>query len=293
VDSDSVATQYCDRIFDMYDSSLDYPYFVEGIYDYLIINGRGGAGSKDDLSTTLEHPACELFGVNQYVREKYRQTGYFVSGPNTIDFLEEWYWMCTHPKVLKNFEFYAPYHEETLANVLLWKYNRLDGLPYIYMNGNNETIDKVFNEKLFTGESRHLGEWFKIPGREEDLLFVHGEKRGWIREEMLERLKIRQSKLKTYPNINQTKNWGDILSQFLLEHFSGKKLNKKDVFYFDDASYMLDKNGKIVGIGSSMKYIMPDDYVWGTGCIDEYHVGHKPKKEKGGALRHLSLFAVS
>jgi len=36
VDSDSVATQYCDRIFDMYDSSLDYPYFVEGIYDYLI-----------------------------------------------------------------------------------------------------------------------------------------------------------------------------------------------------------------------------------------------------------------
>lgn len=278
VDSDSVATQYCDRIFDMYDSSLDYPYFVEGIYDYLIINGRGGAGSKDDLSTTLEHPACELFGVNQYVREKYRQTGYFVAGQKTIEFLEEWYWMCVHPKVLKNFELYAPYHEETLANVLLWKYNRLDGLPYIYMNGNNQTIDKVFNEKLFTGQPRHLGEWFRIPGKEEDLLFVHGEKRGWIREEMLERLKIRQSKLKTYPNIDPTKNWGDILSQFLLEHFSGKKLNKKDVFYFDDASYMLDKNGKIVGIGSSMKYIMPDDYVWGTGCIDEYHVGQKPKK---------------
>lgn len=278
VDSDSVATQYCDRIFDMYDSSLDYPYFVEGIYDYLIINGRGGAGSKDDLSTTLEHPACELFGVNQYVREKYRQTGYFVAGQNTIDFLEEWYWMCVHPKVLKNFELYAPYHEETLANVLLWKYNRLDGLPYIYMNGTNQTIDKVFNENLFTGQPRHLGEWFRIPGKEEDLLFVHGEKRGWIREEMLERLRIRKSKLKTYPNIDPTKNWGDILTKFLLEHFSGTKLKKEDVFYFDDASYMLDKNKKIVGIGSSMKYVMPDDYVWGTGCIDEYHVGHKPKK---------------
>ena len=40
VDSDSVATQYCDRIFDMYDTNTNYPYFVEGIYDYQLINGR-------------------------------------------------------------------------------------------------------------------------------------------------------------------------------------------------------------------------------------------------------------
>ena len=183
VDSDSVATQYCDRIFDMYNSELDYPYFVEGIYEYLVINGRGGASNREDLSSTLEHHVCELFGINQYVRQKYRQTGYFVAGQNTIDFLEEWYWMCNHPKILKDFGFYAPFHEETIANALLWKYNRLDGLPYIYMNGNNETINKVFNEKLFTGEPRHLGDWFKIPGKEKDLLFVHGEKREKIRED--------------------------------------------------------------------------------------------------------------
>ena len=54
------------------------------MYDYLLINGRGGAASRKDLSTTLEHPACELFNVNQYVRQKYRQTGYFVSGQNCI-----------------------------------------------------------------------------------------------------------------------------------------------------------------------------------------------------------------
>jgi autotransporter strand-loop-strand O-heptosyltransferase len=278
VDSDSVATQYCDRIFDMYDSSLDYPYFVEGIYDYLHINGRGGADSRDDLSTTLEHPACELFGINQYVRQRYRQTGYFVAGQNTIDFLEEWYWMCTHPKILKNFGFYAPYHEETIANVLLWKYDRLDGLPYIYTNGDNQTLDRIFTKEKFTGHPQHLGPWFRIPATEEDLLFIHGEKRNWVREEMIERLKIRASKVKTYPNIDPKKNWGDILSKFLLEHFSGKKLNKQDVFYFDDESYMLDKNGKIVGIGSSMKYVRSDDYVWGTGCIDEHHVGNKPRK---------------
>ena len=278
VDSDSIATQYCDRIFDMYDSNLDYPYFAEGIYEYLHINGRGGAETREDMSTTLEHPACELFGANQYIRQKYRQTGYFVAGQNTIDFLDEWSWMCNHPKVLKNFQHYAAYHEETIANVLLWKYGHLDGLPFIYTNGDNQTIDKIFKEELFTGTPRNLGPWFKIPGYEKDLLFFHGEKRGFIQEEMIERLKIRASGLRNNYNIDPTKNWGDVLSQFLLEHFSGKKLNKNDVFYFDDAAHMLDKNGKIVGIGSSMKYVRPDDYVWGTGCIDEYHVGNKPKK---------------
>ena len=278
VDSDSIATQYCDRIFDMYDSKLDYPYFAEGIYEYLHINGRGGADTREDMSTTLEHPACELFGANQYIRQKYRQTGYFVAGPNTIDFLDEWSWMCNHPKVLKDFQHYAAYHEETIANVLLWKYGHLDGLPLIYTNGDNQTIDKIFKEELFTGNPKSIGLWFKIPGKEEDLLFIHGEKRGFIQEEMIERLKIRASGLRNNYNIDPTKNWGDILSQFLLEHFSGKKLNKNDVFYFDEAAHMLEKNGKIVGIGSSMKYVMPDDYVWGTGCIDEHHVGDKPRK---------------
>jgi hypothetical protein len=122
VDSDSVATTYVDNIFGYYDEQSFYPYFTEGIYDYLHNNGRGGADSKNDLSTTLEHPACELFGINQYIRDRYRQTGYFVAGQNTIAFLDEWSWMCNHPEVLKNPQYYAPYHEETIVNVLLWKH---------------------------------------------------------------------------------------------------------------------------------------------------------------------------
>ena len=175
VDSDSIATQYVDRIFDMYDETSDYPYFVEGIYDYLHINGRGGADSRDDLSTTLEHPSCELFNVNQYVRERYRQTGYYVSGQKTIPFLEEWYWMCINPKVLKDFEFYAPYHEETILNVLLWKYNIMNGLPYIYVNGGTEIIKKIKNDNSLYG--KHIGNWVRVPDSRKDILFYHGEKR--------------------------------------------------------------------------------------------------------------------
>jgi len=169
IDTDSVASPYVDRIFDFYDYDSTYPYFVEGVYDYLHINGRGGADSRDDLSTTLEHPACDLFGINQYVRERYRQTGYYVAGQKTIDFLDEWYWMCNHPAILNNFQWYAPYHEETIMNVLLYKRLAFNGLPCMYVNGLHSNLE-------FTGEARIDGHWLRIPAKKEDLLFYHGEK---------------------------------------------------------------------------------------------------------------------
>jgi len=194
VDSDSIATPYVDRIFDMYDNTLTYPYFVEGIYDYLHIDGRGGADSRDDLSTTLEHPACELFNVDQYVRQEYRQTGYYVAGQNTLDFLDEWYWMCINPKVLNNFNLYAPYHEETIVNILLWKNKIFKGLPYCYINGSIDMIDKVYNEFNFNGVSNHISSWVRTPANLNDLLFYHGEKRINIMNEMIDKIKSYNNK---------------------------------------------------------------------------------------------------
>lgn len=191
LDSDSVASPYVDRIFDMYDENSTHPYFVEGIYDWLHYNGRGGAETMDDLSTTLEHPACELFGINQYVRKKYRQTGYFVAGQNTIDFLEEWFWYCTHPKVIKDVEWYAPYNEETIMNVVLYKHNIHKGLPYLYVNGSLDIVDEVYTKSEFKGPNvqNHIRSWFRLPQDRETLLFFHGEKNPEIMNEMIDRIK--------------------------------------------------------------------------------------------------------
>ena len=188
IDSDSVATPYVDNIFSYLPSGSTHPYFVEGIYDYLHINGRGGAESKDDLSTTLEHPACTLFGVDQTIRERYRQTGYFVANTKCIPFLDEWWWMCNHPEVLKNPQYYAPYHEETIVNVLLWKKNILDGLPYIYVNGSLDTIHKVYKQIGFIGYDKYISSWFKIPASEDRLLFFHGEKKNTTMYNMISNL---------------------------------------------------------------------------------------------------------
>jgi autotransporter strand-loop-strand O-heptosyltransferase len=191
VDSDSVATRYIDTIFDYFPVKNSYPYFVEGIYEWMIINGKGGVYNRDDMSTSLEHPACELFGVNQYIRDKYRQTGYFVAGQWCEKFLDEWMWMCNRPAILKNPQYYAPYHEETIANVLLWKYKALTGLPYIYINGSLDAVNNV----EFYGYKKHTGHFIASPAKESELLFYHGEKDPVTMYRMLERQKKKNLKI--------------------------------------------------------------------------------------------------
>lgn len=191
IDSDSIATPYIENIFNYLNLDSHYPYFGEGIYEYLHYNGRGGTMDIKDLSTTLEHPVSELFKLNQYNRISnfYRQTGYFISSKNCIGFLEEWYWMCTHPTILKNTEYYCPFHEETVLNPLLWDRELYKGLPLIYVNGTLETIDEVYTTLNFTGKSRDIRPWLRIPAKKEDLMFFHGEKRVEIIKQMIIKIK--------------------------------------------------------------------------------------------------------
>jgi hypothetical protein len=62
------------------------------MYDWLQYNGKGGVEDETEYHKSLEYPACELFNVNQFVRKKYRQTGYFVASKWNIKFLNEWIW---------------------------------------------------------------------------------------------------------------------------------------------------------------------------------------------------------
>ena len=183
VDTDSIASPFVDRIFDYFNPESDYPYFTKGIYDFLIINGRGGASSYDNLSTTLEAPACELFGIDQTVRQSYRQTGYFLAGQKCIEWLDIWHWMCIHPTILKDNAWYASFNEETISNCLLWKNKQFNGLPLVYVNGLRKGLE-------FKGHEYFMGEWFKVPAQKDDLLFYHGEKDIDKINEFIEYLKI-------------------------------------------------------------------------------------------------------
>jgi hypothetical protein len=185
VDTDSIANWNVDSIFDYFNAESDYPYFTKGIYDFLIINGKGGASSYDDLSNTLEAPLCELFKSDQLIRRYtgYRQTGYFVAGQKTIDFLDIWSHRCQHPMILKDNARYAPYNEESVLQTLIYDFKATNGLPLVYVNGLRKGLE-------FKGHEYFMGEWFKVPAQKDDLLFYHGEKDIDKINEFIEFLKL-------------------------------------------------------------------------------------------------------
>ena len=185
IDCDSIATPYVDRIFDFFDQSSTYPYFTQGVYEYLNFYERGGTPRDEESTNTVEYNLCQLLNTDQKNRNTYRQTGYFVSNKNCISFLNEWIETCNHPEILKDPEYYAPFHEETVMNVLLWKNNFQNGLPYIYVNGSIERVDEIYNKIKFNGEDNHVSDLYKIPKTKETLLFFHGEKRINVMDEMI------------------------------------------------------------------------------------------------------------
>ena len=185
VDSDSVATENLDRIFHMYNSE-PYVLATDGIYQWMFYEGRGACETREDMTGTTEYNACQLFDVDQSVRNTYRTTNLFIAGQPALPFIAEWKAMSKHPQILENREFYAPYHEETLLNVLLWKYNYVDGLPYLYMNGSVEETNGLYNEYKFVGWTYHLKQWHKIADCKENVLVMHGEKRVDKMKEMRE-----------------------------------------------------------------------------------------------------------
>ena len=180
VDSDSIATPYVDNIFNF--SLSNYPLFTEGIWNIM------GLGDRYDL----EIPICNFLKIDYTAcrrqRPQYRQSGYFLYNTNCINFLDEWFATCNNPIIKKDFKTYAPFHEETIANGLLWKNNFTESLPLIYCNGTLETIDEI-NKIGFSGKSNRVSQWLKIPDKKENLLFLHGEKRKEVMYQMIDKLK--------------------------------------------------------------------------------------------------------
>ena len=196
LDADTTCLPNIEQIFDLYPKNEVVPYFTKGVYDFMYWDGVGNSG--DDLTKTLEHPACELYNIDQSFRFQagYRQTGYYIAGQNSLPFISEWMEMCNNPIIKNDTVKYAAYHEETIANCLLWKYKSDRGLPHVYVNGTLETIDLINDETTFIGEPRHIKDWLVVPSKREELFFIHGEKRLNVIEKMINKLNNMKEKLR-------------------------------------------------------------------------------------------------
>jgi autotransporter strand-loop-strand O-heptosyltransferase len=202
LDSDCLAINDCDRIFDKSCLVIDYPLFSRGCHDFMMIDGRGDPFINNicDLNYCLEADLMKLLNIDINLRKQYLQTGVFLFNKRCEFFIDEWLRTCSRNEIVDNWRRIAPFHEETVANCLLWKkFDILDlsqsliNLPY-----NEYDKDKSLNKikemlNCLTNVSQEdyfIDIFCRIPSLNniKNLFFYHGKisdsEYNYIKEQM-------------------------------------------------------------------------------------------------------------
>jgi ADP-heptose:LPS heptosyltransferase/glycosyltransferase involved in cell wall biosynthesis len=165
VDTDMICNTNFDTIFEHEDNLEDYPLITEGVFQYMAYNGR----------YDIEKPLMEKLGVKDSQRTWYRQTNTVLVNRNCTQIIEEWDSLCKDKSIIENWRTFAPCHEETIVNVLLWKYNKNKFLPQTFLNSVNVETIKFFkncNVEKYWNPSMNRAQ---IPIHESE-----GADRGWL-----------------------------------------------------------------------------------------------------------------
>lgn len=130
LDSDCIATPLIDQLFDWIPIITNYPIATKGIHDYMILIENGvesgnpfanGAWPNANNKLCLEWALMNFLEVDENNRGTYRTTGIMLMNKNCLPFIKTWKELCFILPKLVNVKKYAPYHEETIYNVLSWK----------------------------------------------------------------------------------------------------------------------------------------------------------------------------
>ena len=197
LDSDCIATPIIEELFDWSSKVDDYPLATKGIHDYMMLIEDGnvignpfeGCWPECDNKLSLEWPLMQFLNLSPSNRGTYRTTNVLLYNKNSNNFLKTWLNLC---KTISNISTYfkdsiakyAPFHEETIYNVLNWKKSN-EGFPLCYINigdGINTTKDFYEVEResntLVWEESDNLNNrFYKIPEDKKHVKVLHGEKR--------------------------------------------------------------------------------------------------------------------
>ena len=139
IDADSLCNENIDSLFSYEDSIKNYPLLTDGIFEFIGWNGK----------FHIENTLMDKLNISRDKRTWYRQTGYILFNKKCNDFIKEWDSLCEDDRIISDWNNLAPYHEETIINVLFWKYEYNDRLPRCYINIlSDKTIDYFFDCEL-------------------------------------------------------------------------------------------------------------------------------------------------
>lgn len=188
LDADGIAKENIDTGFEYLTQCENYPLIGKGLYEYMMLNGLGDPAT----GPTLEQPLMDLLGVKERTMY-YVSTNFIVFNRNMKHFIEEWASVANNEHVLNENLRYAPYHDETLVNVLLWKYNATKQLPRVHYN----LTDAQRAEEFYTTTKRGTytdSDWHYIPEDINDIKFFHGCKSLTEIDKTIELIQSRKNK---------------------------------------------------------------------------------------------------
>jgi len=192
LDSDCIATPLTDDIFDWSEKITDFPLATRGIHDYMIIIDDGiprgnpyeNTWPVPDNTNSLEWPLMKMMCIGSDRRGIYKTTNIILSNQNCRGFIQIWWDFSQLLPKISDVRIIAPYHEETLFNVLTWSKEKDLSLPLSYINlsdGINTVVD-FYSHTETDSDMRNYKEddftthFYKIPNDKKDIKVLHGEK---------------------------------------------------------------------------------------------------------------------
>jgi len=191
LDADGLIKENFDTLKEYFDTSEDYPLVGKGLFEYIMLYGKGDPA----VGPCLEQPLMNKLGIKGRSMH-YCSTNVILFTSKMTPFLEEWKSLSRDADILKENLLYAPYHDETLINVLLWKKGAIKQLPVVHYN----LIDSTKVDEFYTTDKRgHIdSEWQFIPDNKDDIKYFHGCKSPIELDKTLEYMQNRKSNCYKY-----------------------------------------------------------------------------------------------
>lgn len=198
LDSDCLATPNVDELFEWMSEITDFPIATEGIHEYMVVieNGKQRGNPFEfswpnaDNKFSLEWPLMEFLGIEPDRRVRYRTTGIMLMNQDCLPFIKEWKELCFLLPEIVDVTYFAPFHEETVYNVLCCK-KKPSGFPLCYINIDGlETVKHFYSYNSIEGELRwsdneYEKNFYKIPIEKRYVKVLHGEKRTYEIDKIL------------------------------------------------------------------------------------------------------------
>ena len=202
LDADLLPNTKIDSLFTYFDKINNYPLIQKGAANYIVftdfnpdntIKGERGNPFKiddngDELydeTKILEYPVCQLLGIPIKNRIHYANASVLLYNANCLEFIKEYDKIneSTFDLSLDEIRFYYPFADETVINILLWKYKYNDRLPFIQVNVDNIDDVKEFYYSYYEEEKAYSA-FKRIPSDQEkpNKYLFHGVKNNTSKE---------------------------------------------------------------------------------------------------------------